>query len=96
MQKLKVGTEMHLQSKLVSKLRILDTAQTTKLGYIDALRDIATLAVSFYYIYVMTDMATKWTYLLQMIHARWINLTMAGAPPFFLSAFTLYLSMDSK
>ena len=66
--------------------------ETGKLDCIDALRGIAALSIFIYHIYVTTGI-----YSIQIIPERFIDLTLAGIPLFFiLSAFTLYLSLDNR
>jgi peptidoglycan/LPS O-acetylase OafA/YrhL len=66
--------------------------ETGKLDCIDALRGIAALSIFIYHIYVTTGI-----YPIQIIPERFIGLTLAGIPLFFiLSAFTLYSSLDNR
>ncbi|MDD4162251.1 MAG: acyltransferase, partial [Methanothrix sp.] len=72
-------------------------AEAGKLAYIDALRGIAALSVLVYHIYGAAGTTTGWMYPLQVIPERLISLAIAGVPLFFIiSAFTLYLSLDSR
>ncbi len=84
-----------------SKARSLPDQQhrteTGKLDYIDALRGIAALSIFFYHIHGTVDSATNGAFPVQIIPDRFISLTLAGIPLFFIiSAFTLYLSLDKK
>jgi len=66
--------------------------ETGKLDCIDALRGIAALSIFIYHIYVTTGI-----YPIQIIPERFIGLTLASIPLFFiLSAFTLYSSLDNR
>jgi peptidoglycan/LPS O-acetylase OafA/YrhL len=72
-------------------------AKAGKLAYIDALRGIAALSVLVYHVYGAAGTTTGWQYPLQVIPERLISLAIAGVPLFFIiSAFTLYLSLDSR
>jgi peptidoglycan/LPS O-acetylase OafA/YrhL len=71
--------------------------ETGKLDCIDALRGIAALSIFIYHIYGTIGIITNWAYPIQILPERFIDLTLAGIPLFFiLSAFTLYLSLDSR
>lgn len=71
--------------------------ETRKLDYIDALRGIAALSIVIYHIYATIGSITDWAYPIQIIPERFISLTLAGIPLFFIiSAFTLYLSLENK
>jgi peptidoglycan/LPS O-acetylase OafA/YrhL len=80
-----------------SSIKAQNRTETGKLDYIDALRGIAALSIFFYHIYGTFGPLTKWAYPIQIIPDRFVSLTLAGIPLFFIiSAFTLYLSLDKK
>lgn len=71
--------------------------ESKRLYFIDALRGIAALCIFLYHIYGTIGNITRWSYPIQIIPERFIDLTLAGVPLFFIiSAFTLYLSLDAK
>lgn len=71
--------------------------ETGKLDWIDALRGIAALSIFIYHIYGTTGVITNWAYPIRIVPERFIDMTLAGIPLFFiLSAFTLYLSLDNR
>ena len=94
-------SDLEIPSAESSKALSLPDAQykmeTGKLDCIDALRGIAALSIFIYHIYGTTGIITKWAYPIQIIPERFIDLTLAGIPLFFiLSAFTLYSSLDNR
>lgn len=83
------------QDRVMNRLR--PGKSSGKLDYIDALRGIAALSIFFYHIYGTTGSLTKGAYPIEILPERFIGLTLVGIPLFFiLSAFTLYLSLDSN
>lgn len=67
-----------------------------KLDYIDALRGIAALSVLIFRIYGRINIDNNWIYTVKLVPERYMSLAMAGVPLFFISAFTLYLSLDNR
>jgi len=71
--------------------------ESERLYFIDALRGIAALCIFIYHIYGTIGGITGWSYPVHILPERFIDLTLAGIPLFFIiSAFTLYLSLDAK
>ena len=61
------------------------------------MRGIAALCIFIYHIYGTTGIITNWAYPIRIVPERFLDLTLAGIPLFFiLSAFTLYLSLDNR
>jgi peptidoglycan/LPS O-acetylase OafA/YrhL len=101
--RIKDGIEDRAKDRIEDKVgnraqdRAMDGMRSGKLDYIDALRGIAALSIFFYHIYGTTGLLTKWAYPIETLPERFVGLTLAGIPLFFIiSAFTLYLSLDSK